>query len=281
MKKLLGVLIVVAFAGSAYATTDMANETTSNWNGPVDDPVQVGYFPLNENVYCVGTGWDGDYVWVSAGDQAGPPCRFYLYDEYGNLVDQGGQGGGASGWGERDLAFKDGIMFGSYSNLVGGHSYGGASTFIYEGYFIGAPINPNRAMAYDGTYFYSGGFSTNLYRMQWNGVWGSASVVTDLGGPYSGTYGLAYDCDQECLWMTTASSTGEIYQFDLTGFPLAVYVDPAHPTFGGCEMADTNQYGYVLQALAQETPDGIVFYEVGSIPSPVQPASWGEIKSLF
>lgn len=281
MKKLLGVLVMIAFAGAAYATQDAANEASSNWTGPTDDPTQVGYFPCNENVYCVGCGWDGDYVWVSAGDQGGPPCRFYLYDEYGNLVDQGGQAGGATGWGHRDLAFKDGIMFGSYSNLVGGHSYGGSGTFIYEGYFIGAPINPNRAMAWDGTYFYSGGFGTNLYRMEWNGTWGTASVVTDLGGPYDGTYGLAYDCYQDCLWMTTASYTGELYQFDLTGFPLAVYIDPVHTIWGGCEMANTIQYGYVLATLAQETPDGIVFYDVQSLPSPVESASWGEIKSLF
>lgn len=284
MKKLLGVLVLAAFAGSAYAAvgTDMATDCTSHWTGPTDDPVQVGYFPCPDT-YTVGLGFDGTYVWVSAGDQGGAPCKFYLFDEYGNQIDVGGQGGGATGWGHRDLAFSNGVMFGSFSNLVGGHSYGGSSIFIYEGYFVGGPINPNRAMAYNGgsNYFYTGGFGTNLYQLAWNGVWGSSAVVTDLGGPYSGTYGLAYDCWQDCLWCTTASSTGEIYQFDTTGFPLNVYVDPAHPTYGGCEMANTTQYGYVLAALAQESPDGVVFYNVGSQPSPVQPASWGQIKSLF
>lgn len=279
MKKVLCAMAVVAMAGVAYATTDMTTEVAP-YGGPTDNPIQVGYFPVADT-YTVGLGFDGEYIWVSAGDQAGPPCKFYVYDEYGNLVDQGGQGGGATGWGHRDLAMKDGVMFGSYSNLVDGHSYAGTGIFIFEGYFVGAPINPNRAMAYDGTYFYSGGFGTNLYRMQWNGTYGSASVVTDLGGPYSGCYGLAYDCGLNCLWMTTASSTGEIYQFDTTGFPLNVYVDPAHPTFGGCEMADTNQYGTVLAALAQETPDGVVFYDVQTMPSPVQSKSWGAIKSLF
>lgn len=279
MKKVLCAMAVVAMAGVAYATTDMTTEVAP-YGGPTDNPIQVGYFPVADT-YTVGLGFDGEYIWVSAGDQAGPPCKFYVYDEYGNLVDQGGQGGGATGWGHRDLAMKDGVMFGSYSNLVDGHSYAGTGIFIFEGYFVGAPINPNRAMAYDGTYFYSGGFGTNLYRMEWNGTYGSASVVTDLGGPYSGCYGLAYDCGLNCLWMTTASSTGEIYQFDTTGFPLNVYVDPAHPTFGGCEMADTNQYGTVLAALAQETPDGVVFYDVQTMPSPVQSKSWGAIKSLF
>lgn len=279
MKKVLCAMAVVAMAGVAYATTDMTTEVAP-YGGPTDNPIQVGYFPVADT-YTVGLGFDGEYIWVSAGDQAGPPCKFYIYDEYGNLVDQGGQGGGATGWGHRDLAMKDGVMFGSYSNLVDGHSYAGTGIFIFEGYFVGAPINPNRAMAYDGMYFYTGGFGTNLYRMEWNGTYGSASVVTNLGGPYSGCYGLAYDCGLNCLWMTTASATGEIYQFDTTGFPLNVYVDPAHPTFGGCEMADTNQYGTVLAALAQETPDGVVFYDVQTMPSPVQSKSWGAIKSLF
>jgi len=281
MKKLLGVLVLAAFASAAYATNNDVAPLSVPWSGGyADDPVQVGYFPVPDT-YSVGYGWDGTYCWVAAGDQSGPPCKFYLFDEYGNQVDVGGQGGGASGWGHRDLAWDGQHMFGSFSNLVGGHTYGGSTIFIYDGYFIGAPINPNRALAFDGQYFYSGGFSTNLYRMEWNGVWGSASVVTDLGGPYSGTYGLAYDCWQDCLWCTTASSTGEIYQFDTTGFPLNVYVDPAHPTFGGCEMTNTVQYGFVLGALVQESPDGVVFYNVGSQPSPVKPASWGEIKALF
>jgi len=280
MKKLFGILALVALAGTASAATnDVATGIAVPWTGSTDNPILLGSFPLADT-YCVGLGWDGDYVWVSAGDQAGPPCKFYLYDEYGNLVDQGGQGGGATGWGHRDLAMKDGVMFGSYSNLVDGHSYAGTGIFIFEGYFIGAPINPNRAMACDGTYFYSGGFGTNLYRMEWNGTYGSASVVTDLGGPYSGTYGMAYDCYQDCLWVTTASSTGEIYQFDTTGFPLNVFVDGAR-TFGGCEMSTTTQYGTALTAIDQASPDAVLFYDVQSLPSPVEPASWGQIKSLF
>lgn len=280
MKKLLCVLALVAFAGSAVAATnDVSSVIATPWTGPTDSPILLGSFPCPDT-YTVGLGWDGDYVWVSAGDQAGPPCKFYLFDEYGNQVDVGAQGGGASGWGHRDMAMKDGVMFGSYSNLVNGHSYAGTGVFIFEGYFIGAPINPNRAMACDGTYFYSGGFGTNLYRMEWNGTYGSSSVVTDLGGPYSGTYGMAYDCYQDCLWVTTASATGEIYQFDTTGFPLNVYIDGAR-TFGGCEMSVTTQYGMALTAIDQATPDAVLFYDVQSMPSPVEPASWGQIKSLF
>jgi hypothetical protein len=275
-------LAVVALAGAAYGTTDMAVEGSGPQTTPTRVLTQVGYFPLAQNDYCVGLGWDGQYVWISHGDQGGTPCMFLLFDELGNLIDQGAQGGGASGWGHRDMAYNGDHMFGSYSNLVDGFTYGGTGIFVFEGYFIGAPINPNRAIGYDGTDFYSGGFSTNLYRMEWNGTWGSAAVSYDLGGPWPGTYGIAYDCGWDCLWITTASSTGEVLQVDRTGFHLNTYVDLNHPTFGGCEMADTAAYGYVLAALAQESPDAVVFYDMESGgPSPVQSASWGEIKALF
>ncbi len=283
MKKLLNMLMLVVFASGAYAAvdTEMSTDCTPWPGGHVDSPIQVAYFPLPDN-YSVGLGSDWEMIWVAAGDQAGPPCKFYIFDEYGNLIDVGAQGGGATGWGHRDLSWHDHMMFGSFSDLVGAHSYAGPGVFIYEGNFRGGPINPNRAMADDGTYFYTGGFGTHLYRLDWNGVWGSSAIVTDLGGPYSGTYGLAYDGSVSCLWMTTASSTGEIYQFDMTGFVLNVYVDPAHPTFGGCEMTMSDRFGHVLAALVQESPDGVVFYDVqAGPPSPAQPVTWGQIKAMF
>ncbi len=287
MKVLLGLLILAASASTAHAAndTDMASNS-SPWPGiRREAPPQIGYFPLPD-VYSVGLGTDGTYIWISAGDQAGPPCKFYLFDEDGNQIDVGAQGGGATGWGHRDLCYYDGgVVLGSFSDLVGGHSYAGSGLFVYEGYFYGAPINPNRALAWDGTYFYTGGFGTNLCRLEWSGAWGSSAVVTDLGGPYSGTYGLAYAGDQVCLWMTTASYTGEIYQFDTMGNVLNVFVDPSHSVFGGCEVVPTTHhggYGAVLAALVQEAPDGVVFYDVVTGPfSPVEPASWGQIKALF
>jgi hypothetical protein len=278
MRALLGVLIVLAFAGSAYAATDAASKGV-HYPGPTDDPTEVGYFPINGNDYCVGLGWDGSYLWIAAGVGTLPNCMFYLYDEYGNQIDSGAQGGGASGWGDRDLAFKDGVMFGSFSTHVDGHSYAGTGIFIYEGFFNG-PLNPNRAMAWDGTYFYTGGFGFNVYRMEWNGVWGSTATSTIFTPAYSGTYGLAYDNCQDCLWMTTADYTGTIYKIDMTGAQVGVYYDLVHTIWGGCEMAHTTQYGYVLATVAQESPDAVVFYDVQS-PSPVESASWGKIKSLF
>lgn len=282
MKALLAVLVLAALASAAHGAidADVAGHGTP-WPGTHRDALEeVGYFPLPDP-YSVGLGWDGTYIWIAAGDQAAPPCKFYLFDEYGNQVDVGPQGGGASGWGHRDLTTCDGKMFGSFSTLVGGHTYAGSGIFVYEGYFIGAMIYPNRAMACDYTDFYTGGFDTDLYRLQWDHVWGSSAVVTDLGGPYPGTFGLAHAWWDNSLWCTTAAGTGEIYQFDLWGHVQNVYVDPSHPNFGGCEILQNAERVWVLAAVVQETPDGVVLYYLASGGSPVEPASWGRIKALF
>jgi hypothetical protein len=279
MKKLLGALVLVAFAGTAFAANDVANTGSTPQYTPERILDQVGYIPLDLNAYSVGCGDDGMYLWVSAGDQATGACTFYLYDEYGNLIDEAPQGGGATGWGHRDMCHNGDYMFGSYGNLVDGFM----DIYTFSGYFIGAPIPVNRAMAYAGGLFFTSGFGDPLYSMEWDGTWGSSATLTNLGGPWEAAYGLAYDCGWDCLWMTTASSSGYgVHQIGLDGFHINTYFDPLHPLYGGCTMTDTAQWGYVLCALVQESPDGLVFYDMESTgPSPVQDSSWGEIKGLF
>ncbi len=279
MKKLLGVLVLVAFASTAYASNEIANVGTVPQYAPERILDEVGYIPLDVNDYCVGTGFDGMYIWVTAGDQMTGTCEFYLFDEYGNQIDNAPQGAGATGWGHRDMAFTGDYMFGSYSTLVDGYS----DIYTFEGYFMGAPISPNRALAYAAGSFYTSGFGESLYKLTWDGTFGSSAVVENLGGPWDAAYGLAYDCGWDCLWMTTASSAGYgVHQIALDGFHINTFVDPVHPLYGGCTMVDTAQYGYVLCALVQESPDGLVLYDMESTgPSPVNDSSWGEIKNLF
>ncbi len=230
------------------------------------------------NNYSVGIGWDGQYIWVTAGDQETGTCEFYIYDEYGTLVDGPvAQGGGATGWGNRDLAYDGTYMFGSYSTRINGY----ADWNTFSGYFNGA-INPNRALAYDGTYFYTGGFGEMLYRLSWDGVWGSTATATPLSGPWDGTYGLAYDSGNECLWMSTANYTGDVIQLDMNGNQIGTYstLFSGYDLHGGCTMAET-RFGNVLVILMQSTVDTVVFFDVESTPSPADDSSWGEIKSLF
>lgn len=246
-----------------------------------------GDFPIVQSIslagddYCVGVGFDGANIWVSAGDTGTGSCHYYIYEQGGSQVGSYPQAGGASGWGNRDLTYDGTYMFGSFSSAVNGTN---AATYTYAGSFYG-PINPCRALTFDGTYFYTGGFSMMLYRMQWNGTWGSTATSTPLSGPHSGTYGLAYDDMENCLWMSTADYTGDIYKLDMNGNILDIYTSlPEYDIAGGCEMACLDEWGYCLLMLQQYTPDMVTVYDLGHGPcgpSATTTSSIGGVKALY
>ena len=266
MKKLVSILVCMLLSATAISVAatinnDLQADIASTRGNPT---IGGGSFPILfefdlANAYSVGVGYDGTNFWISAGDGDTGFCEFYVYDEDGNLIDGPvHQGGGATGWGHRDMAWDGDYMFGSYDLLIDGFS----DINTYEGFFEGI-INPNRAMAYDGTYFYTCGFGEMLYRLEWDGNWGSTATPTTLTGPYNGCYGLAYDEVYDCLWMTTADYSGDLHQLDMDGNLLNTYTClPEYDIQGGCTMADTTNYGYVLAVLQQSSPDKISFYEV-------------------
>lgn len=281
MKLLISALLLALVPAAALATTQ---DVTIGVGEP---HANRGSFPilqtieLSVNDYCVGVGFDGAYFWVSAGDTATGQCMWYIFDEYGTLVNQMPQGGGATGWGHRDLEWNGQYMFGSYSARINGYS----SPAQNDGYFNG-PINPNRAIGWDGTYFYTAGFGTNLYRLQWNGQWGSTATATSLSGPYDAAYGLTWDTIGygpwgPGLWMSTADYSGDIYQFDANGQWVDVFTTlPEYDIHGGCTMANT-RFGYVLVVLAQWAPDTLIFYDLGHGQSATEQTSWGAVKALY
>ena len=187
------------------------------------------------------------------------------------------QGAGSSGWGHRDLCFDGTYMFGSFSAVFNGFDTGS----IHQGYFNG-PISPNRAEAYDGTYFYTCGFGEYIWQGQWDGFWGSSPTWTNISGStVSGAYGMAYDGVQNVIWMTLADYSGGLLQYSTAGALLNTFTFlPEYDISGGCEMANTGTFGNVLSVLQQSTPDQVVFYDVGSA-SAVEEGSWGQIKAMF
>jgi hypothetical protein len=268
MKKIVGIFVCMLLVATALSVAgtrnteqadlcaDVAPEKGVIPSGAGDFPI-LYEFPITGDNHCVGVGFDGTNFWVSAGDGTTGQCTFYLFDETGALLDSAQQGGGASGWGHRDMAWNGMDMFGSFSSDINGFS----DIFTHDGFFVG-PISPNRAMAFDGTYFYTCGFSEMLYRLEWDGNWGSTATATALSGPWSGCYGLAYDAVFDCLWMTTADYTGTLYQLDMAGNILNTFTTlPEYDIQGGCTMADTS-YGYVLAVLQQHDVDTVTFYEV-------------------
>lgn len=278
MKKLVFALSLTAFmaVGASANEADVAPVAGTPNLGDGTFPI-LQIIPMDDLwAQCVGVGWDGQYFWVTSGDSPTGFCEFYIFDEYGNFIDNVQQAGGASGWGCRDLCYNGEYMFGSFSSLI--DAYG--PDYGYAGYFVGCQ-NPNRALAFDGDTYYTGNFSENLTSMTWDGVFGSAATCTFHGPGYS-TYGLAYDYQDDVLWMTTADYSGNLYLCTTDFFVLDLYTClPEYDISGGCTMACTAQYGYVLAVLQQSTPDQIVMYDVGHGPSAVSDGSWGSIKAMF
>ena len=277
MRKVIFALALTSFlAVGASATMNDVSPTAAAPN-PGDGTFPILFtIPMDLNNYCVGVGYDGTNFWVTAGDAGTGVCELYIWDEYGNMIDNVPQGGGATGWGHRDLCWDGDFMFGSYSNLV--DAWG--PDYSFAGYFIGC-LNPNRAMAYDGDFYYTGGFSDQLTKMDWDGTFGTAAGCQFLGS-WGGTYGLAYDYVDEVLFMSTADYSGDIHMMTTDGFLLDTYTSlPEYDIQGGCTMACTGQYGYILCVLMQYTPDTLVFYDLGHGPSPVETGSWGSIKAMY
>jgi hypothetical protein len=280
MRVALLVILALFVATSAFAATEV-----SPFPGTPSQP--EGDFPYDiciqlVDIYSVGVGWDGTYLWSSNGDQAGGGCQFYIWDDLGNMIDIVPQGGGATGWGHRDLAWVcicDGMM-GSYSsNIDVFDSYLGG-TCAFEGFFNG-PISPCRAMAWDGYYVYTCGFGEYLYRGHWDCLFGTGVTWEIIGGPFDGCYGLSYDCDNDCLWMTTADYTGNLYQLDMAGNIIGTYTFlPEFDIQGGCEMAYTPTWGTRLAVLQQSSPDQICLYDVDS-QCAAEEETWGSIKAMF
>ncbi|MFN3822199.1 MAG: carboxypeptidase regulatory-like domain-containing protein, partial [bacterium] len=67
--------------------------------------------------HMVATGTPADYLYVTtAGDFGRGQCSFYWFNRQGELVRQGSQPWGATGWGIRDLAYDENWIYGAYDN---------------------------------------------------------------------------------------------------------------------------------------------------------------------
>ena len=117
MRTALCVIITLVLASASFAGT---NEFTFPGTPCATDgtfPI-IYEFPLTLDAHNVGIGFDGNYIWVSAGDYTTGICQFYLYDDMGNLMFTYPQLAGATGWGHRDMCFDGTYMYGSYSTEI-------------------------------------------------------------------------------------------------------------------------------------------------------------------
>jgi hypothetical protein len=276
----LALVAATSFAANAIPENDIAPTTGTPHYGDTYFGY-LGQCPLDFDNHCVGVGWDGTYLWVSAGDGTTGHCSFYILDWECNQIASVVQGGGATGWGNRDLAYAYGYMWGSFSYAVNAFNPG---TYDYAGNFMGC-INPNRCMAYGcDDAFYTCGFGEYIYRMTWDGSWGSSAFCDVIGGPVSGAYGMAYDYQEDCLWMTTADYSGDVYKYSCSGALIETFTVTALGPWdiqGGCTMACHPEWNHILVVLMQSAPDTIVFIDLEHNPTPVEDSSWGAIKAMY
>lgn len=233
-------------------------------------------------VYNVGLGYDGTAnLWGTEGAMQGGGTQNFIrvisLASPHTLVTTYNQFG-TTGWGLRDLCFNGTYIFGSDDTVV---DYYDPATGTKVGSYNCSACNPNRAQGWDGTYFYTGSFSAEIYQVTWNGVSGSTATYSVWSSAIAnaGTYGAAYDGDWPCMWISTASADGALYQLDMTGALIAQYnllseVDTA----GGCEMAPFNGENQ-FWVLAQADPDMVYCFDVRSLS--LAPETWGSIKTLL
>ena len=198
---------------------------------------------------------------------------FYLFSHDGILLDSFPQVE-APGWGLRDLCCDGTYMFGSVTSNI---DYYDITTYTKVGSFVGA-LNPNRALAYDGTYFYTSSFSTDVLQLTWDGVSGSTATSTTWSTNATSAYGAAWDTLGDCLWVTSANGTGTVDQIASDGSLIDHHILMPGATMGGATMALVAPINE-LYILEQGSPDGMHGYDVN--PTALERETWGSIKSLF
>ncbi len=275
MKIIVTLLLV---AGVVLATTDMAPTVGVRPQGVDTWLEQIGSIDVEAvagNAYSVGCGFDGTYLWATngAGQAGGTTGVFILFEEDGTYFATYNQNN-APGWGLRDLTFDGTYMYGSVTTAI---DYYDVGTHAKVGAFTG-PQNPNRALAFDGTYFYTGNFGTEVYRLTWNGVSGSTATSTIWSTAATSVYGAAWDELNDCMWVTSADASGIVAQIDPAGALIANHVLVSGGTFGGACMGSDSPVN-TLWILNQGTPDTLLGFDVN--PEALTRDTWGAIKAVF
>lgn len=239
------------------------------------------------SVYLVGLGYDpvNGQFWVANNHNAGGGGQneigvFEGTSPY-NLVTTFTQNS-TSGWGILDMAYDDGYMFVTDFNAVV-FNYYNVNTWEKEGSFNGYGSG-SYACATDGAgTFYTGDFNTsgNVYSAVWDGVSGSSpswSVFTSPPLGETGILGAAYDPGWPCLWVSSSSGAGSIFQVAMDGSLMEWYNQAAQ----GANPAGTHMapFGGVekLWVLIQADPDQVWCFDSDVA---LQRSTWGTIKTMF
>lgn len=221
----------------------------------------------------LGIEFDGQYFYVTSGNNTLDPNKVYVIDTLGNLIWSLDQPAHSTSWGWRDLTW-DGVRRDSlridtlYTSVNDSVDKFGIDlvngTLDYYGAFPG-PQNPNRALAYnaDEGYFYTANFASGVFKFSKDSVLIDSTATDALS-----KYGAAYDSDSlegNCLWFHTQDGSGlYIAQYDkdsLTQTGTAFEYSPAGITSGsagGLCFWEGFRNADVLFALVQGNPHDMI-----------------------
>ncbi len=276
------ILMLICITGCILASDADISPNPGTPGAADADLTQLDSFDVNALGGCgsaVGVGFDGTNFWVT---DAGANLDIFIISGVAphTLITSFDQFM-TSGWGLRDLCWDGTYMYGSEDNQV---DYYDAS-YAHAGWYFCYACSPNRAQAWDGTYFYTGSFGSDLYQVTWDGISGSTASSTVWSGPVpnTATYGMAYDAGGNCMWVSTASGTadGMLYQYDMSGVLITSYdLTPESAVSGGCTMADYTVDIDQLWVLSQDdTPNNIVYCWETTVS--LERDTWGAIKTVF
>jgi len=273
------VAAVLMLAGIVPANTDMAptiGVRAQDIDASLERIATIDVQAYAGNGFSVGCGFDGTYLWVTNGAMMGGGTYncFLLFDEDGNYFATYNQNGGSE-WGLRDLTCDGNYMYGSQSTAI---EYYDIGSHEKVGSFIG-PENPNRALAWDGTCFYTGNFGTEVYRLTWNGVSGSTATSTVWSTAATSVYGAAWDELNDCMWVTSADASGIVAEINEDGTLVQNHILVYGVPYGGaCMGTSINSIG-TLWILVQDGDDTLNGYAV--YPLVLNRDTWGAIKAVF
>ena len=199
-----------------------------------------------EDAQLTGVEFDGVYMWVTGGGNGYNPNYLYkIKYETLELVEAYEQPS-LLDWGIRDLAFADGKLYGADDS----HFYCfDPDTEEWTTKFE-STMGIIRALAYDGSYFWTKSYGGPLYRF--DGETGEIIFQTNTSVANNAT-GAAYDPYQEFLYIFSQNDA-IFYQFDLNGEATGLDIDMSDAALGeGMSAGAFFEYGTMFEGTATLT----------------------------
>jgi len=240
------------------------NASYSHGTPQIDDPgdiiFDIDVQALSGDDQCLGVEYVAPYLWVTGGGGTSGTVENSLYkiDPVAGTLEATYLQNTTSAWGMRDLCYDPvaGLLYaGDDNGFYSIDPADGTVTTVFTG-AIGACI---RALAYDGTHFWTKSFSDPLYEFDIAG-----NIINSYTDALS-TYGMAYDSFEDCLWLFATPTT--FFQYDLNGASTGITYGLVLPNAGIVGGAFYDEGGLVpgltvLGCLGQGTPDVVYAMEL-------------------